>query len=77
MRQQWERVLELTDAPLAIHHTGRPRNEEAFAASLDFRPTVIFFIWAYQPGAHCRALALGAQGGSLGMTAPKRRFRSR
>lgn len=43
LRKQWERVRELTDRPFVINHTGRPFNEEAFAATLDFKPAAISF----------------------------------
>ncbi|TDO30014.1 nitronate monooxygenase/enoyl-[acyl-carrier protein] reductase II [Kribbella sp. VKM Ac-2527] len=40
---QWKQLKSLTDRPFAINHTGRPFNEEAFAASLDVRPAAISF----------------------------------
>lgn len=43
LQAQWIRLRELTDRPFAINHTGRPFNEEAFAATLDFTPRVISF----------------------------------
>jgi len=43
LRGQWARLRELTDKPFAINHTGRPLNEEAFQATLDFRPSAISF----------------------------------
>ncbi len=43
LRSQWERLRELTDRPFAINHTGRPFNEEAFEATLEFRPAAISF----------------------------------
>jgi nitronate monooxygenase/enoyl-[acyl-carrier protein] reductase II len=43
LRAQWARMRELTDRPFAINHTGRPFNEDAFAASLAFGPRVISF----------------------------------
>jgi enoyl-[acyl-carrier protein] reductase II len=39
LRAQWERVRSLTDRPFAINRTVRPFDEEAFAATLAFRPT--------------------------------------
>ena len=43
LRQQWQRLRELTDRPFAINHTGRPFNEEAFEATLEFAPAAISF----------------------------------
>jgi len=43
MRAQWAQLAELTDRPIAINHTGRPFDEEAFAATLDFHPHAISF----------------------------------
>jgi enoyl-[acyl-carrier protein] reductase II len=43
LRGQWARLRELTDGSFAINHTGRPFDEEAFAATLEFRPTAISF----------------------------------
>jgi enoyl-[acyl-carrier protein] reductase II len=43
LRDQWHRLRELTDRPFAINHTGRPFNEEAFAATLEFGPAVMSF----------------------------------
>lgn len=43
LRQQWASVRDRTDRPFAINHTGRPFNEDAFAASLDFKPAAISF----------------------------------
>jgi enoyl-[acyl-carrier protein] reductase II len=43
LRDQWNRLRELTDKPFAINHTVRPFNEEAFEATLDFRPPAISF----------------------------------
>jgi enoyl-[acyl-carrier protein] reductase II len=43
LRGQWARLRELTDRPFAINHTGRPFNDEAFTATLDFTPKVISF----------------------------------
>ena len=43
LRAQWSLLRELTDRPFAINHTGRPFNDEAFTATLDFAPRVISF----------------------------------
>src|SRR5262249_18179005 len=43
LREQWARLRSLTDRPFAVNHTGRPFNEEAFAATLDTRPAAISF----------------------------------
>lgn len=43
LRQQWAILRHRTDRPFAINHTGRPFSEDAFAASLDFRPAAISF----------------------------------
>jgi len=43
LRTQWERLRALTDRPFAINHTVRPFDEEAFAATLAFRPAAISF----------------------------------
>jgi enoyl-[acyl-carrier protein] reductase II len=43
LRAQWERLRTLTDRPFAINHTVRPFEEEAFAATLEFRPPAISF----------------------------------
>jgi enoyl-[acyl-carrier protein] reductase II len=43
LREQWARLRSLTDRPFVINHTGRPFNEEAFAATLDARPAAISF----------------------------------
>ena len=43
LKQQWAIVRDRTDRPFAINHTGRPVSEDAFAASLDFRPAAISF----------------------------------
>jgi len=41
LREQWERLRDLTDRPFAINHTGRPFNEDAFDATLEFGPAAI------------------------------------
>jgi enoyl-[acyl-carrier protein] reductase II len=43
LRRQWARLAELTDRPVAINHTGRPFDEEVFAAILDAAPAAISF----------------------------------
>ena len=43
LREQWQRLRELTDRPFAINHTGRPFNAEAFEATLEFGPAAISF----------------------------------
>jgi len=43
LRQQWAILRDRTGRPFAINHTGRPFSEDAFAASLDFRPAAISF----------------------------------
>jgi nitronate monooxygenase/enoyl-[acyl-carrier protein] reductase II len=43
LREQWERLRDLTDRPFAINHTGRPFNQDAFDATLEFGPAAISF----------------------------------
>lgn len=43
MRAQWGQLAELTDRPFAVNHTGRPFDEAAFAATLDFHPQAVSF----------------------------------
>ena len=43
LREQWARLRSLTDRPFAINHTGRPFNEDAFAATLDAQPAAVSF----------------------------------
>src|SRR5262245_46534847 len=43
LRAQWARLAELTDRPFAVNHTGRPFDEAAFAATLDFHPHAVSF----------------------------------
>jgi nitronate monooxygenase/enoyl-[acyl-carrier protein] reductase II len=43
LRGQWARLAGLTDRPFAINHTGRPFDEEVFAAILDAAPVAISF----------------------------------
>ena len=43
LREQWARLRDLTDRPFAINHTGRPLDEEAFTATIEFGPAAISF----------------------------------
>ena len=43
LREQWARLRGLTSRPFVINHTGRPFNEEAFAATLEAKPAAISF----------------------------------
>jgi nitronate monooxygenase/enoyl-[acyl-carrier protein] reductase II len=43
LREQWARLRSRTDRPFAVNHTGRPFNEEAFAATLQAQPAAISF----------------------------------
>jgi NAD(P)H-dependent flavin oxidoreductase YrpB (nitropropane dioxygenase family) len=43
LREQWNRLRDLTDRPFAINHTGRPFNPDAFEATLEFAPAAISF----------------------------------
>jgi nitronate monooxygenase/enoyl-[acyl-carrier protein] reductase II len=43
LAREWGRLRDLTDKPFAINHTGRPLDEEAFEATLDFAPAAIWF----------------------------------
>jgi enoyl-[acyl-carrier protein] reductase II len=43
LREQWARLRSLTDRPFAVNHTGRPFNEEAFAATVQAQPAAISF----------------------------------
>jgi enoyl-[acyl-carrier protein] reductase II len=43
LREQWTRLRRLTDRPFAINHTGRPFDEEVFAAILEAAPAVVSF----------------------------------
>jgi nitronate monooxygenase/enoyl-[acyl-carrier protein] reductase II len=40
---QWRWLRERTDSPFVVNHTGRPLHEEAFEATLRFRPAAISF----------------------------------
>ncbi|HYH89314.1 MAG TPA: nitronate monooxygenase [Solirubrobacteraceae bacterium] len=43
LEAQWRALRERTDRPFAINHTIRPFDEDAFAATLRFRPAAISF----------------------------------
>jgi NAD(P)H-dependent flavin oxidoreductase YrpB (nitropropane dioxygenase family) len=43
LREQWDRLRDLTDGPFAVNHTGRPFDEAAFEATLDLGPAAISF----------------------------------
>jgi enoyl-[acyl-carrier protein] reductase II len=43
LQAQWRRLADLTDRPFAVNHTGRPLNDEAFDATLEFEPAAISF----------------------------------
>jgi nitronate monooxygenase/enoyl-[acyl-carrier protein] reductase II len=43
LREQWNRLAAQTDRPFAVNHTGRPLDEQAFDATLDFHPHAISF----------------------------------
>jgi enoyl-[acyl-carrier protein] reductase II len=43
LRSQWARLRDLTDRPFAINHTGRPFDEDVFAAILEAAPAAISF----------------------------------
>jgi enoyl-[acyl-carrier protein] reductase II len=49
LQAQWQRMAELTDRPYAVNHTGRPLNDEAFAATLDLEPAAISFHMGSRP----------------------------
>lgn len=55
LREQWARLRALTVGPFAINHTARPLDEEAFAATIAFRPRVISFHLAVCPDLIARA----------------------
>ena len=59
LREQWRRLRELTGKPFAINHTVRPLNEEAFEATLEFRPPAISFHLAVPDDLIARAHELG------------------
>jgi len=43
LRDQWMRLRGLTGRPFAINHTARPLDEEAFAATVEFGPSIVSF----------------------------------
>jgi enoyl-[acyl-carrier protein] reductase II len=43
LQAQWARMRELSDRPFAINHTTRPFDEDAFQATIGFRPAAISF----------------------------------
>jgi enoyl-[acyl-carrier protein] reductase II len=43
LQAQWARMRELSDRPFAINHTIRPFDEDAFEATIRFRPAAISF----------------------------------
>jgi nitronate monooxygenase/enoyl-[acyl-carrier protein] reductase II len=55
LRVQWRRLRELTDGPFAVNHTGRPFDEAAFEATLDFAPAAISFHMGIPPELVARA----------------------
>jgi nitronate monooxygenase/enoyl-[acyl-carrier protein] reductase II len=55
LREQWARLRAVTDRPFAINHTARPLDEEAFTATIAFRPRVISFHLAVCPDLIARA----------------------
>ena len=64
LEAQWRALRERTYRPFAINHTIRPFDEDAFAATLRFRPAAIsFHIGVRRPGVgrpgHRRARAAG------------------
>jgi enoyl-[acyl-carrier protein] reductase II len=59
LRGQWERLRGLTSRPFAINHTVRPFDEEAFAATLAFRPAAVSFHLGVAPDLVARAHEAG------------------
>jgi enoyl-[acyl-carrier protein] reductase II len=59
LRSQWARLRGLTNKPFAINHTVRPFDEEAFAATLAFRPAAISFHLGVPPDLVARAHETG------------------
>jgi enoyl-[acyl-carrier protein] reductase II len=55
LRDQWARLRDRTDHPFAINHTVRPFDEDAFAATLRFRPAAVSFHLAVCPDLIARA----------------------
>jgi nitronate monooxygenase/enoyl-[acyl-carrier protein] reductase II len=43
LREQWARLRSRTERPFAVNHTGRPFDEQAFAATLEAQPAAISF----------------------------------
>ena len=43
LRAQWRRLRDLTDRPFAINHTGRPFDEQVFAAIVEAAPPAVSF----------------------------------
>jgi enoyl-[acyl-carrier protein] reductase II len=43
LQAQWRRLRRLTPRPFAVNHTTRPFSEDAFAATLAFRPAAVSF----------------------------------
>ena len=59
LQRQWQRLRSLTDRPFAINHTVRPFDEDAFAATLDFKPAAISFHLGVPADLIARAHAAG------------------
>ena len=59
LEAEWARLRERTGRPFAINHTIRPFDEEAFAATLRFRPAAISFHIGVLPELVERAHAAG------------------
>jgi nitronate monooxygenase/enoyl-[acyl-carrier protein] reductase II len=60
LREQWARLSELTDRPFAINHTGRPFDEEVFAAIVEAAPAAISFHMGVNRDLVARAHDVGA-----------------
>ena len=60
LEAQWARLRELTQRPFAINHTTRPFDEQAFAATLRFRPAAVSFHLGVPGDLIARAHAAGA-----------------
>jgi enoyl-[acyl-carrier protein] reductase II len=61
LRRQWARLGELTESPVAINHTGRPFDEDVFAAILDAAPAAISFHMGVPREQIAQAHAVGAK----------------
>jgi enoyl-[acyl-carrier protein] reductase II len=61
VQSQWARLRELTDRPFAINHTGRPLDEEVFAAILQAAPAAISFHMGVPAGLIAQAHDVGAR----------------